>query len=1197
MSEFKIGAAIALDGDEQFRRQLKEIERSMSLTRAESKKLSAEFDDVGSSQEALQKKGELLQKQYDDQKKKLDVITEAVKKYEAAQEEIKERIDATKSALAEAERNLERAAEQYGKNSEEAKTAAAQVDELTQGLSRQEAQAERISTSLDSWRSKQIAVETQLIKTKKAVSDNESAAKKLSDNIQIAAQKMKDFGDSAEKAGEKIDKIGEKTEKLGGSLTASVTAPLVTIGTAAVASFNEVDDGLDIITQKTGVTGEQLKSFETIYKNIGSTMNAEFSDIGSAIGEISTRLELQGDALEQASVDFLKYARVNGTDVTTSIQLVSRAMGDASIESSQYSTVLDSLTKAGQMSGISVDKLAESLAKYGAPLRMLGYEIEDSIALFAAWEKAGVNTEIAFSGMRQAMGRWSAEGKDAQEEFAKLLQQLKDAPDLATAAAIATENFGTEAGNDLADAVRGGRFEVEKYTEALKNASGTLENTYAGMTDESDEAAIAMQEVKMALSDIGETILKTGAPLLKDLSEIVKEVGEWFDSLTDAQRENIVKWSALIAIGGPAISTLGKAAKGMGDLVSTIGSGVKKAGEWIAAAKKAKTATDGFETAAGAASGAMEGLGNIFGGVSGTAFKLSGNLASTAASLAGAAGIAATAVVAAAALADLAYKMSDAYKSSEQIAEAFEGAAEGAKRYADAVESMPPSVTLEILAPISEEEQEGLRESVADAQSKITELTQKAIGERGELIEQEISEIEQAYDILDEKLAESLEYYEDAQSRYMTRVEAMIQAQSGSAEKYAENAKQWLADAQSLYESSAVAIREAQEKEMSALEDMLDSGAITMEEYSAGIEEVMRKYENQLEDAAEVYHKTTGKIADGYTQTGGKAKEFFDELYELEKEALKNEKDFAIEHGKYTAMGYQDVQMYDTELQKIEQEYRDRKGELVNQIAALLSEENQIYLEHYLGMITTTLEQGNELTDAQKEQIALLISTYDLLEPEMQSRVKAALEGVGITFNENGDVLYTNAEGTAREVIAGWEAANIERALYTDGKNAGSAVMRGLNDGMKANFETLKNTSGEVIGIIDTVTRKKYEIRSPSRLMRRLGGQITEGFALSLKDNGDMVENASKFVMRIPDEEMQKLSLRAQAAGAMTLPAVPPQASRTQPADMDAFAAVMVKALKDAGLTVQMDAKTVGYLTAPAVGKQLGFDAKRGKRN
>lgn len=1197
MPDFKIGAAIALDGDEQFKKQLKEIDRSMSLTRAESKKLSAEFDDVGSSQEALRKKGELLQKQYDDQKKKLDVITEAVKKYETAQKDIKERIDATKSALADAEKNLERTAEQYGKNSEEAKNAAAQVDELTQGLSRQEAQAEKISTSLDSWRSKQIAVETQLVKTKKAISDNENATKKLTDKTQIAAQKMKDFGDSVEKVGEKVDKIGDKTEKLGNSLTTGVTVPLVAIGTAAVASFNEVDDGLDIITQKTGATGEQLKSFETIYKNIGGTINAQFSDIGSAVGEVSTRLELQGDALEQASIDFLKYARVNGTDVNTSIQLVSRAMGDASIESSKYGMVLDNLTKAGQMSGISVDKLAESLAKYGAPLRMLGYEIEDSIALFAAWEKAGVNTEIAFSGMRQAMGRWSSEGKNAQEEFAKLLQQLKDAPDLATAAAIATENFGTEAGNDLADAVRGGRFEVEKYTEALKNSSGTLQNTYAGMTDESDKAAIAMQEAKIALSDIGETILTTGAPLLKDLSEVVKEVGEWFDSLTDEQRENIVKWGALIAIGGPAVSTLGKITKGMGSLVTTVGSGVKKVGDWLAAAKSAKTATEGLESAASVASGSMGTLGNAVGGASGSALKLTGNLASTAASLAGAAGIAVAAVGATVALAELAYKMSDTYQSSEQVAESFEEAAEGAKQYADAVENVPPSVTIEILAPVSEEEQEGLQQSVTDAQNKITELTQKAIGERRELVEKEIIEIEEAYDILDEKLEESLKYNEKAQSMYMTRVEALIQAQSGSAEKYAENAKQWLADAQSLYESSAEAIREAQGREMLALEDMLDGGAITQEEYQKRIEEIVKKYETQLEDVAGVYSETAGKITDGYTQTSGKAKEFFDELLKLSQKNLSDEMAYQSRRKKIQDNATTTDTNYYRGLNFLREENERRQEEVAKQMAALLTEENQVYLEHYLGMISTTLEQGGELTDAQKEQITALISTYDVLPDEMKKRVEDALEGVGITFKENGDVMYTNAEGTAREIIAGWESANIQRELYTNGKTAGSAVIDGINAGMKAKFETLKNTSDEVIGIIDTVTRKKYEIYSPSRLAKRRSGQIMEGYAIGLKDNAKLIENASKLVTRIPEEEMNKLSRRAQASGAMTLPMVSPQANRTQSVDMDAFASVMVKALKDAGLTVQMDAKTVGYLTAPAVGKQLGFDAKRGKRN
>ena len=233
------------------------------------------------------------------------------------------------------------------------------------------------------------------------------------------------------------------------------------------------------------------------------------------------------------------------------------------------------------------------------------------------------------------------------------------------------------------------------------------------------------------------------------------------------------------------------------------------------------------------------------------------------------------------------------------------------------------------------------------------------------------------------------------------------------------------------------------------------------------------------------------------------------------------------------------------------------------------------------------------MTDEQKFFLSEILNAYDAMPTELQKSVENMFASINLTFDENKNVMYTNGEGAAQKILDGYQSLDLRKKMYIDAQDA----ILGLAEGLKSKMEYLRNTAGEVIGVIDKGTRKKYEIRSPSRLMRRLGGQITEGFALGLKDNGDMVENASKFVMRIPDEEMQKLSLRAQAAGAMTLPAVPPQASRTQPADMDAFAAVMVKALKDAGLTVQMDAKTVGYLTAPAVGKQLGFDAKRGKRN
>ena len=63
-------------------------------------------------------------------------------------------------------------------------------------------------------------------------------------------------------------------------------------------------------------------------------------------------------------------------------------MGDAGIESSQYSSVMDALTAASQASGLSIESLTTNLAKYGAPMRALGYDTQESIAIFAQWEKS-----------------------------------------------------------------------------------------------------------------------------------------------------------------------------------------------------------------------------------------------------------------------------------------------------------------------------------------------------------------------------------------------------------------------------------------------------------------------------------------------------------------------------------------------------------------------------------------------------------------------------------------------------------------------------------------------------------------------------------------------------------------------------------------------------------------------------------------
>lgn len=355
------------------------------------------------------------------------------------------------------------------------------------------------------------------------------------------------------------DNVSKTTEKMGKSLL-PVTVGIAAAGTAAVTAFNEVDEGSDIVIKKTGATGNAAKELENIYKDVASSVPDSLGDIGAAIGEINTRFEFTGDTLKTASEDFLKFAKINDIDVNSSVQLVSRAMGDAGIKSSEYNSVLDKLTVASQKSGIGIDSLTTNLAKYGAPMRALGIDTETSIAMFAGWEKAGVNTEIAFSGMKKAISNWGAAGKDSSVEFGKTLEAIKKAPNIATATSMAIDVFGQKAGPDLADAIKGGRFEIQDYVEALKKSGGAVNSTYDGIISGNDEAKIAMNSAKVAAAELGGTVLTMLAPILKDLATKAREISTMFSGLDENTKKTIMTILGIIAVMAPTLLIISKVA-------------------------------------------------------------------------------------------------------------------------------------------------------------------------------------------------------------------------------------------------------------------------------------------------------------------------------------------------------------------------------------------------------------------------------------------------------------------------------------------------------------------------------------------------------------------------------------------------------------------------------------------------------------
>ena len=419
--------------------------------------------------------------------------------------------------------------------------------------------------------------------------------------------KLEDQAGKSSVALQKLGQAGGKIQEFGGKVTAAgqelskVSAGLAAVGAASVAAWETVDEAYDTIAKGTGATGEALEDLQSSFDKVFSSIPTEASTAGSAIADINTRFGFTGDVLEDCTRKFIQFGEVNNTDVSTAIANVSRYMGDASIESSKYGEVLDQLTAASQASGLGVDKLSDSLTKYGAPMRALGLTTQESIAILAGWEKAGVNTEIAFSGMKKAIGTWGKAGKDASQEFKKTLDEIAKAPDIAKATTKAIEVFGQKAGPDLADAIQGGRFEYEDFLNVIEKSEGQLEQTFNDTLDPIDDVKVSMQALTTQGAKLGGTLLKTLSPMITNLVGKLKELTSWFEGLNDSQKETVVKIGLLVAAIGPLLVIVGQVATGIGALVTLLaGAGgpilltVAAIGELAAAFYKAKKESDSY---------------------------------------------------------------------------------------------------------------------------------------------------------------------------------------------------------------------------------------------------------------------------------------------------------------------------------------------------------------------------------------------------------------------------------------------------------------------------------------------------------------------------------------------------------------------------------------------------------------------------
>lgn len=430
---------------------------------------------------------------------------------------------------------------------------------------------------------KMLESETGQNKLKAALDETNEALKKQGDVSIDTAKKL-----------QKIEEAGEKVSNVGKKMSVGVTAPIVAAGAAGLAAFSEVDEALDTIITKTGATGDVADSLATSFENVGSNTHLELQTVGEAIGEVNTQFGFMDKKLEDSTNYILQFAEINGTDVSQSAIYARQAIEAYDLSYDDLNKVLDVTTKTSQNTGQAVDSLFDSAIKGAPQIKQLGLSFGEGVTLMGQFEQAGVDGNAALSSLSKATVAYAKDGKSLSEGLGELQDKIKNASSETDAINAAAEVFGTKGGPRMADAIRRGTLNLEDLAKIADESQGSVGETFEATLDPIDKSNQAMNNAKLALADVGESVQISLLPFFEMAIDALKSFKGWWDSLDQGTKNWIITLAGIAAVIGPALVVIGtlmssvtKITAGVKDL-ATVWSGLGKlfglSGGWFAVA-------------------------------------------------------------------------------------------------------------------------------------------------------------------------------------------------------------------------------------------------------------------------------------------------------------------------------------------------------------------------------------------------------------------------------------------------------------------------------------------------------------------------------------------------------------------------------------------------------------------------------------
>ena len=536
MAERKITTRFAIEGESEYKNAVKSINNELKTMSSEMAKTKAEYQNQANSMQALSQKGDILQRQYDAQARKVEEMRSALQNSQAAQSEWAEKLAASKDRVGELTARLEELKTAEGDTSKEQAQLTSELERAERAQEAAQRAYDQCGQSVDYWQRSLNYAERDLHNLDTEIQKNDQYLAEAKAAADGCATSIDQYGKAAGSAGGAMETLGQVGQAALGSLGQFLgEGGLVAFAVMLIDKIKEIavesNKANSIMVQGTGASTEALQELNEVYKDVMGNAKSSGDVVAGTVAALNTRLDLTGDELSRNAELFEQFGRATGTDAAQSVGKVVDMLNAFGGSAKDIPRVLDLLITASQKSNASVLTLAQSTADSAFYAREYGYSMEETIALMAAAEQAqgGLSSTLS-RGMKKAYDDVSVSGKT----FNQIMAELRDGT---LSAGDAVDLFGAK-GVNVAQFIRNGTLDVEAMIDALAKADGRTvqaakdaetwtqklkgfwnelfygpemigtqyEGFYEVVTDGAEDAAESLQKVSGATAEVGMTL-------------------------------------------------------------------------------------------------------------------------------------------------------------------------------------------------------------------------------------------------------------------------------------------------------------------------------------------------------------------------------------------------------------------------------------------------------------------------------------------------------------------------------------------------------------------------------------------------------------------------------------------------------------------------------------------------------------------